>query len=231
MTQPLVTSVTLLSTGFVLGLKHAFDADHVAVVTTMVSQSKSLKKSSLLGAWWGLGHTATLLLAGLIVLMFKIVIPARLALGLEFIVGAVVILFGLDLLWKIRRGRIHAHAHTHGGSMHTHLHSHLDQPSHRHGHRALAVGALHGLAGSAALTLLVLSSVQSIPQGILFILIFGFGSIVSMILISSVIGLPFLLTKGFTRATAIIQAVTGTMSVAVGVLILVTLTLHPGSLH
>lgn len=233
MNSALVTSATLLGTGFILGLKHALDADHVAVVTTMVSQSKSLKKSSLLGAMWGLGHTATLLIVGVEILVLKITIPARLALGLELVVGLVVIGFGIDLLRKISKNRIHVHQHEHGGSAHSHLHAHLNEPfvptygaskpTHSHNHRALAVGALHGLAGSAALTLLVLTTVQSTLQGIIFILIFGLGSIISMLLISSAIGLPFLLTKRFTKVNTAIQATAGVMSIAIGLMIVYTI--------
>ena len=223
-----VTTVTLLSAGFVLGLKHALDADHVAVVTTMVSQSKSLKKSSLLGAMWGLGHTTTLLIAGLAVLLLKITIPARLALGLEFVVGLVVIGFGLDLLRKIRRGTIHSHQHLHDGSTHAHLHSHADLPTHRHHHRALAVGALHGLAGSAALTLLVLTTATSTLQGIIYILIFSLGSIISMLIISSFIGLPFLLTKQFARVNTAIQTTAGVLSIAIGLMMVYTISMTGG---
>lgn len=238
MNGEIVTSATLLGAGFILGLKHALDADHVAVVTTMVSQSKSLKKSSLLGAMWGLGHTATLLLVGVAILLFKLTIPSRLAFGLEFVVGLVVIGFGVDLLRKISKNQIHVHQHEHGGSVHSHLHAHLNvpfvstysagKPTHNHNHRALAVGALHGLAGSAALTLLVLTTAQSTLQGIIFILIFGLGSIISMLLISSAIGLPFLLTKRFTKVNAAIQAAAGAMSIAIGLMMVYTIGINSG---
>jgi high-affinity nickel permease len=224
MTSFVAASVALVGAGFLLGLKHALDADHVAVVTTMVSQSKNLKKASLLGVFWGLGHTAALFMVGLIVLLVKVQIPERVALAFEFTVGLVVVGFGVDLLRKIARGQIHAHRHSHDGSVHTHIHSHALQSTHQHNHRALAVGALHGLAGSAALALLVLSTVQSTLQGIVFILIFGVGSILGMVIISSVIGLPFLLTSRFTKINAIIQALAGTASVAVGIFIILTIS-------
>ncbi len=214
MTGELSQVAMLLGAGFTLGMKHALDADHVAVVSTMVSQTKNLRRSSLLGAWWGVGHTTTLLIAGLVVLLFRISIPARIALGLEFIVGLVVILFGLDLLRKIVRGTIHTHQHRHDGVAHTHLHSHKAQAAHQH--RALAIGALHGLAGSAALTLLVLTTVHSTLQGIAFILIFGLGSIVSMFIISSAIGLPLLLTARSGTTKVVIQSLAATSSVVIG---------------
>lgn len=223
MNSAAATFVTLLGAGFILGLKHALDADHVAVVTTMVSETKSIKKSSLVGTLWGLGHTATLLAVGLIVLLFKVSIPARAALALEFIVGIVVILFGINLLRKVARGTIHAHRHSHDGSVHTHFHSHAAQTSHRHNHRALAVGALHGLAGSAALTLLVLTTVKSALQGVAFILIFGLGSILSMLIVSSAIGLPFLLTKRFAKVNAAIQTAAGAISIVIGLAIVFTI--------
>lgn len=213
--------LTLLSAGFVLGLKHALDADHVAVVSTLVSQTKSLKRSSLLGALWGLGHTATLLLVGLAVLLFKLAIPPRLALAVEFFVGIVVVLFGVDLLRKIASGKIHAHRHVHDGTAHSHLHAHVDGvPAHQHSHRAFAVGALHGLAGSAALTLFVLASVRSTLQGLAFILVFGLGSIVSMLLVSSAIGLPLLMTTRFAKVQTAIQTLAGATSIVIGLIII-----------
>lgn len=222
------TFVTLLGAGFILGLKHALDADHVAVVTTMVSETKSMKKSSLVGALWGIGHTATLLAVGLIILLFKVSIPARAAFTLEFIVGVVVMFFGIDLLRKVARGTVHAHRHSHDGSVHTHFHSHETQTAHRHSHRALAVGALHGIAGSGALTLLVLTTVQSTLQGIAFILVFGLGSIISMLIVSSAIGLPFLLTKRFTRIRAATQILAGTISIVIGLIIVIKIGLTSG---
>lgn len=218
----------LLGTGFLLGLRHALDGDHVAVVSTMVSQTKSMKKSSLLGVLWGLGHTTTLLLVGLVVLLLNITIPARAALFAEFFVGLVVVLFGVELLRKIVMGTLHAHRHAHDGITHAHLHSHEVEVSHRHHHRAFAVGALHGLAGSAALTLLVLTTVQSTLQGIAFILIFGLGSIISMLLASTAIGLPFLLTTRFARLKTTVQALAGTMSIVIGLMILIQIGIVRG---
>lgn len=218
----------LLGTGFLLGLRHALDADHVAVVSTMVSQTKSMKKTSLLGVLWGLGHTTTLLLVGLVALLLNITIPPRAALLAEFVVGLVVVLFGVELLRKIVRGTLRAHRHAHDGITHTHLHSHDVEASHQHHHRAFAVGTLHGLAGSAALTLLVLTTVQSTLQGIAFILIFGLGSIISMLLASTAIGLPFLLTKRFDRLKTAIQALAGTMSIVIGLMILIQIGIVRG---
>ncbi len=220
----------LLGSGFILGLKHALDADHVAVVSTMVSQTNNMKKSSMLGVLWGLGHTTTLLIVGLAVLLLQITIPPRAALMAEFIVGLVVVIFGIDLLRKIISGTLHAHRHAHNGIVHTHLHSHEKQDAHRHSHRAFAVGALHGLAGSAALTLLVLTTVQSTFQGIAFILIFGFGSILSMLIASTAIGLPFLLTKRFAKLKTTVQTLAGTISIAIGLMILIQIGLGRGFL-
>ncbi len=221
-----VTSLTLLGAGFILGLKHALDTDHVAVVSTMVSETRNIKKSSLVGALWGLGHTATLLAVGLVILLFKISIPAHIALAVEFVVGLVVIYFGIGLLRKVARGTVHSHRHSHDGSVHTHFHSHETQAAHYHSHRALAVGALHGLAGSAALTLLVLTTAQSTLQGIAFILVFGAGSVISMLVVSTAIGLPFLLTKRFTKVHAATQVLAGTASVAIGLLIVIKIGLN-----
>lgn len=91
-------TITLLGLGFILGLKHALDADHVVAVSTIVSQVRGLKKSSLIGAIWGVGHTTTLLLVGLVILIFKLVIPNKVALFFEILVGFVLVILGIGVL-------------------------------------------------------------------------------------------------------------------------------------
>lgn len=207
----------LLGGGFVLGLKHALDADHVVAVSTIVSQTRTVKKSVFAGVMWGIGHTLALLAAGLLVLTLKLKIPDRLALGFEFLVGVVLVILGLDLFRKLFRGQIHIHKHEHDGLQHSHLHSHEQIATHDHTHRSLIVGLFHGLAGSAAVMLFALATVNSTIQGIFFIIIFGFGSILGMMGVSLFIGLPFVITDQFTRVNLIVKILAGSASILLGV--------------
>jgi hypothetical protein len=118
------TFVTTLVLGLALGVKHAFDADHVVAVSTIVSQYRSPFRAALVGAFWGIGHTATLLLVGIAVIGFKFAIPDRLALAMEFTVGAVLFGLGVQILWQWRPLKKHTHLHDHGSGPHTHEHSH-----------------------------------------------------------------------------------------------------------
>ncbi len=220
MPNPLVQSITLLGFGFILGLKHALDADHVVAVSTIVSQTKSLRKSSVFGLLWGVGHTTTLFLVGFFILTLKLVIPVKLALSFEFLVGIVLVIMGADILIKIRREKLHLHKHEHNNKAHVHLHKHKETNEHHHHHKSFIVGMIHGLAGSAALVLLVLSTVKSTSQGLLFILIFGVGSIAGMFVTSAIVGLPFVLTSKFDRINEGVKIAAGTISIILGLTII-----------
>ena len=184
---------TLLGFGFLLGIKHALDADHIAAVSTIVARNKSIKESSLLGMFWGFGHTIALLVMGLIILLLKITIPEKVALSFEIIVGIMLVILGISVMMQIIKDKIHIHKHKHRKDSHFHFHSHRYIKNHSHTHKSLYIGILHGLAGSAVLSLLVLSTINSIWLGLLYILIFGTGSILGMMLISSIISIPFML--------------------------------------
>src|SRR3989338_2159875 len=152
-----MTLLTLLGLGFLLGIEHATDADHVAAVSAMTSESKNLKHSAMHGIYWGLGHTFTLLFVGLLLLLFKITIPQKLAVSFEFIVGLMLIFLGINLFVKILKSRFHLHLHNHGKIKHLHYHTHASEHIHKHSKKSFLVGLVHGLAGSAALMLLVLA--------------------------------------------------------------------------
>jgi sulfite exporter TauE/SafE len=211
-----VQFISLLSVGFLLGLKHALEADHVVAVSTLISQTKSIRKSSLAGAAWGIGHTATLLLVGLVLLTFKLTIPDKLALAFEFSVGIALVALGIDVLRKVRREKIHVHAHEHDGKAHLHLHRHADAISHDHIHKSFLIGTIHGLAGSAALTLLILATVKSTAQGLLYILVFGVGSIIGMLMVSGAIALPFLWSQKIGKVDKGMKVLAGSISIALG---------------
>ena len=212
--------VTLITLGFILGLEHALDADHVAAVSAMVSRTKSLKKSSALGAVWGMGHTTTLLLVGLLVLVFKVSLPQNLAPLLEFLAGIVLVLLGIGVLRNVIRDNGHMHGHKHENIEHSHLHSREGAQFHRHMHKTFAIGMLHGLAGSGTLMILVLATVKSVVEGLLYILVFGAGSILGMLLISTIIGLSFVLTNKFEKIHSIVRTLAGAISIILGLAIM-----------
>lgn len=221
--------------GFVLGMEHALDADHVVAVSTLVSDSRRLSRSALIGISWGIGHTFTLLVAGVLVLRFKVHIPASVALSMELCVGVVLVVLGGQILWQYRQKRVHAHIHSHGSEAHVHFHSHASGGDHDHDHdrpslgRPLLVGMIHGLAGSAAVMLVVLTTVHSVAQGLLFISLFGVGSTCGMLLMSTVIALPFACTAGrlqqFSEAARIAA---GVVSIAVGLAIMMKVGMMQG---
>jgi len=225
LTEPL-SFAPVLAFGFVLGLKHAVEADHLAAVSAIVSERKSLWGSSLVGGLWGVGHTIALLVAGVAVILFQLRIGERTELALEFTVGLMLIALGANALRKLARGgRLHLHAHRHGGRAHVHPHLHdgapEPDPQTHHGlglgPRPLLVGMIHGLAGSAALTLLVLSTIPSPVVGLFYLVVFGVGSAGGMMLMSALFGLPvYLTTARFARAHLAVRGLAGLFSLSFG---------------
>ncbi|HEX3036308.1 MAG TPA: urease accessory protein UreH [Thermodesulfobacteriota bacterium] len=220
------TLIATLGLGFVLGLKHALDADHIVAVSTIVSEHKSVSKSSLIGTFWGLGHTASLLIVGLIVILLRLAIPSKFALLMEFGVAVMLVLLGANVIRKFFRERkVHTHAHKHNGLIHTHIHLHEGkEESHEHNHiikfgsKPFLVGLVHGVAGSAAIMLLVLTTIPSPLAGIFYILIFGLGSIGGMLVMSSLISLPFVLTANkLAFINEGIKVLAGASSIAFGI--------------
>lgn len=217
--EPNLTIV--LGLGLVLGMKHALDADHVAAVSTIVSKSGSLMKSSLVGLFWGLGHTATLFSVGLLLLLLKVSIPEKLALLAELAAGVMLVVLGLSLVRRLVRERLHCHFHSHGEGTHFHAHSHKDSVGHQHEHKSLIVGMVHGLAGSAAVLLLALSAVRSVLLGIIYILFFGLGTVIGMTILTSIISLPFIFTASrLKKVNELISALAGVTSIALGFFII-----------
>jgi sulfite exporter TauE/SafE len=177
----------------------------------------------LVGLSWGIGHTLTLFAVGFAVLVFKLTIPDRLSLSLEFVVGLLLVILGVPLIWQLVVSKTHVHLHQHGDKRHIHGHFHHDIPSHDHQHirKPLLMGMVHGLAGSGALTLLVVSSMSSVAQGLVFLLVFGVGSILGMMLFSGLIGLPFRLTAGLSlRLNLWVRGAAGLISMTLGLFIM-----------
>ena len=192
---PELTTASVLLIGFVLGLQHAIEADHLAAVSTIVSEKKSLLTASLVGGMWGIGHTIALFAVGVLVIFLKLRISPAVEVKLEAAVGGMLILLGVIALRKLARAeKIHVHAHEHGTREHIHIHTHRNEAAenshHRFSPRSIMIGMIHGLAGSAALMLLVLPVIDSPAVALAYILVFGIGSIGGMMAMSLLIGLP-----------------------------------------
>ena len=224
------STASVIALGFFLGLKHATEADHLAAVSTIVSERKSLWSSAIVGGLWGLGHTISLVVAGIAVILLEIPISEKTERILEFGVGIMLTLLGLNVLRKLLKGgKLHFHTHEHGKREHVHPHIHEkaaeDEKNSHHGFRfsprAILIGMVHGLAGSAALMLLVVPTIHSPALALLYIVIFGVGSIGGMMLMSFLVGLPFHLTAArFNRFNHILQSVAGIVSIAIGLMII-----------
>jgi len=199
-----MTLFSILGLGFFLGMRHATDSDHVIAVTTIVSQQRKVGSAALTGISWGIGHSITLLIVGVGIILFGVVVPERLGMSLEFCVALMLILLGLLNLGGFRRRQNEAHEH-----------------SHRHGSylrfRPVVVGAVHGLAGSAAVALLVLPMIREPIWAILYLLIFAAGTIAGMMLITAIIAVPITYSANrFKSFSRYIGAAAGAFSLAFG---------------
>ena len=246
----MITFSSIIMLGFFLGMRHATDPDHVIAVTTIVSRQRSVRQAALIGVLWGLGHTITIFVVGSAIILFGLVIPPRVGLTMEFSVGLMLILLGLLNLAGIMRWVTetltpaahggHAHAHGHGDYIHSHRHHHEPE---KHGHsedatplgwmdrsfgrlgvyqlvRPLAVGIVHGLAGSAAVALLVLTTIKMPSLAVAYLLVFGLGTVAGMMLITAAIAVPFIYSdQRFKRFNRGLGLVSGVVSLAFGLFI------------
>jgi hypothetical protein len=223
-----VTTTSVLATlliGLAVGLRHALDADHLAAVSTIVCERKNALSSLLIGGVWGAGHTLSLMIAGVGVILLQIKIE-KYEKPLEFCVALMLIWLGLNALYKlVKGGRVHFHQHTHGGYSHIHPHIHENKsepdPHSHHGYRLgfrpLIIGMIHGLAGSAALMLGYLTTIKSAALAFAYIFIFGVGSIGGMMIMSLLLSLPARFTVDhFSRANMAVRALAGVFSLSLG---------------
>jgi ABC-type nickel/cobalt efflux system permease component RcnA len=223
---------SILILGLLLGLQHAMEADHLAAVASLTTRDSSLRDAARQGAAWGVGHSLTLLLVGGSVLLIDGIIGEQLSLLLESAVGVMLVLLGTDVLLRLWRKRVHFHVHSHDSGSHFHAHSHApggrheaDPHHHRHAKklplRSLIVGMVHGMAGSAALIVFALGSVQSHWEGLAYIAIFGVGSIFGMTVLAVIISLPLRWSaRSLTWAHNGLTAGLGIFTLGLGVLVL-----------
>jgi ABC-type nickel/cobalt efflux system permease component RcnA len=212
----MISFLSIIAVGFFLGMRHATDPDHVIAVTTIVSRQRNLLRAALTGIFWGVGHTLTILVVGTIIILFDVVIPARIGLSMEFAVGLMLIILGVMNIVSFLRSAgsissrnqeesevVHRHAHSHGDYVHSHPHGHSPE-AHPHSSetpltwldrvfgrvglyqqlRPLVVGIVHGLAGSAAVALLILATIRNPHWAIAYLLVFGVGTVAGMMLIT-----------------------------------------------
>jgi ABC-type nickel/cobalt efflux system permease component RcnA len=245
--------LSILALGFLLGMRHATDPDHVIAVTTIVSNQRNSMRAALIGAFWGIGHTLTIFVVGAGIILFNLVIPVRLGLSMELSVAVMLIILGAwnvaGFVRAVPAGStddheaakvVHSHAHSHGGLVHNHTHAHQhesrsdlpdDIPLHWMDRvfgkvslyqyvRPLVVGIVHGLAGSAAVALLVLTTIRNVHWAIAYLLIFGVGTIAGMMVITVSIASAFrLMASGRQKFSRRLALASGLLSLGFGLFV------------
>jgi len=227
----------ILGIGFLLGMQHALEADHIAAVSSIAARRTDLRDIVKHGLTWGLGHTVTLFVFAGAAILLGHAIPEHLARPLETAVGVMLIGLGAHLLWRLWHDRVHSHRHEHGdGTEHIHVHNHVNEAiphqqsahSHQHGFRwrTLFIGLMHGMAGSAALLVLAISQVANAAYGMLYVLLFGIGSMLGMGALSIAIAVPLVVSaRWLTWANRGLQAAVGIVTIAIGSMTIYSITL------
>lgn len=243
----MISLLSIIALGFFLGMRHATDPDHVIAVTTIVTRQRSVLKSAAIGAFWGVGHTLTIFAVGTAIILFDLVIPPRVGLSMELSVGLMLIILGVMNVVSFRRSLpdagieahagssiIHSHVHSHGDHVHSHPHMHgpgahshsvawldriLGKTSVYQPLRPLLIGIVHGLAGSAAVALLVLTTIRNSRWAIAYLLVFGVGTIAGMMLITMSIASTFRLAGHSLKFSRRLAMASGLLSLAFGLIV------------
>lgn len=222
--------IYVLVTGLLIGMAHALEADHLAAVASMSARATSKWRILWHAVSWGLGHTITLFVIVVPVVLLEMTVDPKIESGLEAVVGLVLVGLGTHLLWRMRRDRVHIHVHSHGDRVeHMHFHSHKgegvehEHSSHQHRHgsklslKSLSVGLIHGMAGSAALAVLAVTEIGTAWLVVPFVLFFGIGSIAGMALVSQVVFVPLHLASRFGNAALLtVQGLSAVAAIGVG---------------
>jgi cytochrome c biogenesis protein CcdA len=223
----------ILGLGFLLGMQHALEADHIAAVSSIAARRSQIGDIVKHGLTWGLGHTLTLFVFAGIAILLGRAIPETVAKPIEGAVGIMLIGLGAHVLWRLWRDRVHFHRHGHAdGTVHFHAHSHAGdtlphaRTAHIHEHgfrwRTLLVGLMHGMAGSAALLVLAVTQASSPVAGLGYVALFGIGSMIGMAALSAVIAVPLAVSARFlTVANRALQGAVGAVTIAIGLVTLV----------
>lgn len=213
--------LAILSLGFILGIKHAIEPDHVIAVSTIASRTKKLWRSSLAGVFWGIGHTVTLFIVGIFLILMKIEIPDKWAMSLEFLVGVMIVYLGITSIFSFKK--IHVDEHGHEGEQHRHFYDtkdteHIQSNKHRDISyiKSMIIGFVHGLAGSAAMAILTMSMVNNVLEGAIYMVVFGIGTIIGMLLCTTIIGIPFVVSTNKIVANKVLTQITGVISIVFG---------------
>jgi len=223
----------ILGLGFLLGMQHALEADHIAAVSSIAARRSQIGDIVKHGLTWGLGHTLTLFVFAGVAILLGRAIPETVAKPIEGAVGVMLIGLGAHVLWRLWRDRVHFHRHGHAdGTVHFHAHSHAGdtlphaRTAHIHEHgfrwRTLLVGLMHGMAGSAALLVLAVTQASSPVAGLGYVALFGIGSMIGMGALSAVIAVPLAVSARFlTVANRALQGAVGAVTIAIGLVTLV----------
>jgi len=221
-----------------IGLIHAFEPDHISAVSTqlLVKNKNSSKKialkevsiiSSLRGAIWGIGHTSSIILIGLIIAGLSLNIHSNFFVGAELIVGFMLIVLGILTISNkkiFKQKHIHPHSHSKGIS-HTHFHNHEQEHNQNHSHKAFLIGSIHGIAGSGSLVALTASTMVNFETMIYFLILFGIGSTLGMIIVSGIIGIPFALLSKIKQTTKYLKYIVSCVTFIIGLNIIFTILL------
>jgi high-affinity nickel-transport protein len=215
-----MTFGSTIALGFVLGMRHATDADHVAAVAATVGRTRLTRQAAWIGVWWGVGHTITIVIVGAAIVLFNWIVEPRLGLAMEFLVGLMLVVLGLR--------NVDAVHHTHRS------------PSVQHDRlpagpvvdsivRPALIGVVHGLAGSAAVAFMVITTIRDSAWVIVYLLVFGAGTVAGMALITVAIAMPFTsLFGGSGRSHAFIRLATGLASAGLGLLLVYRIAVIDG---
>lgn len=233
-----ITLFSVLVIGLLLGVKHAIEPDHVIAVSTIASKSRKLWDASLAGVFWGIGHTATLFAVGIILILMKGDLSVKWSLSLEFLVGIMLVVLGITSILSIKKDKPHAHLLVENSEDEQEEHVENDQKENTEYvqlnkrnisyFKSLIIGLIHGLAGSAAMVLLTMSTVDTVWQGSLYILIFGVGTTLGMLVFTTILGIPFVLSKNrFTLSRSLIMT-TGAVSILFGIYYMYNLGFNEG---
>ncbi len=234
----MLTLLSISVLGFFLGMRHATDADHVIAVSTIVCRERSVKRAALIGIFWGLGHTLTILIVGSAIILFGLVIPPRLGLAFELAVGVVLIFLGILNLAGVRRLPTHTHPHQQrseesGPAEHAKIMDWTDGLFARlrlyQTLRPMLVGIVHGLAGSAGIALIVLATIKAPLGAVAYLLVFGIGTIAGMMLITTAVAVPLSISNGRFRSwNGGLGIASGLLSLSFGMFVVYQITVVQG---